>query len=89
LLKQWQRAADFLLSGFEKVPAEVFGCFVPGELRIILLPGVGFANGGAFRDVPVEVIPFELRMPNTRLSVELDEDLSGRFVRVWRRDENE
>jgi len=33
----------------ERIPAEVFACLISGEMRIILLPGVGLANGGAPR----------------------------------------
>jgi hypothetical protein len=58
-----------------RVPAIVFGCLLDGELRIILLPGVGLANGGAPRDVPVKLVPHELRLPNTKLWVQLDEQL--------------
>jgi len=31
----------------ERVPAVVFACLIPGEIRIILHPGVGLADGGA------------------------------------------
>jgi hypothetical protein len=69
----------------EQIPAEVFGCLLPGELRIVILPGSGPLNGGALRDIPIETVPHELRMPNTRLWLQLDENL--KIVRVWRRDE--
>lgn len=69
----------------ERVPAVVFACLIPGELRIILAPGVGLANGGAPRDVPMNTIPFELRMPNTPLWVQLDDEMN--IVQVWRREE--
>lgn len=69
----------------EKIAAEVFYSPRAGELRIILLPGNGFVNGGAPRDIPVTQIPSGLRMPNTRLWVQLDDSME--VVRVWRRDE--
>jgi hypothetical protein len=69
----------------ERVPAIVFACLIPGELRIILHPDFGLAHGGAPRDVPMNHIPFELRMPNAPLWVQLDDDLN--IVRVWRREE--
>jgi len=53
--------------------------------RAILHPGVGLADGGAPRDVPVEQIPFELRMPNTPLWIHFDEEWN--ILRVWRREE--
>ena len=69
----------------DRVPAEVLACLAPGELRIIVLPEVGHVNGGVPRDVPVELIPPELRMPNTRLWLQLDEDMH--VLWVWRREE--
>ena len=56
-----------------RVPGEVFACLQSGELRITLLPGVGLAQGGAQRDVPVELVPAELRLPNTKLWVQLND----------------
>jgi hypothetical protein len=69
----------------DRVPAVVFASLIPDEVRIILFPGVGLAEGGAPRDVPTTLIPFELRMPNTPLWVQLDDDMN--IVRVWRREE--
>lgn len=68
-----------------RVPAVVFACLLNGELRITLFPGVGLADGGVPRDVPVELIPLELRLPNTKLWVQLDESL--RVESVSSRDE--
>jgi hypothetical protein len=68
----------------ERVPAQVFACLIPGELRIILHPGVGLADGGIPWNVSMSKIPFELRMPNTPLWLELDDDLN--ILRVWRRE---
>jgi hypothetical protein len=70
----------------ERIQAEVFACLIPGEMRIILFPGVGLADGGAPRDVLMDLIPFELRVPNTRLWVQMDEHMRE-VIRVWRRDE--
>jgi hypothetical protein len=69
----------------ERVPAMVFACLVPGELRITLCPGNPHANGGAPLDVPMDTIPFDLRTPNTPLWVHFDENWT--ILRVWRRDE--
>jgi len=35
--------------------------------------------------IPIELIPPELRMPNTRLWLKLDDQMN--ILRVWRRDE--
>ena len=69
----------------ERVPAQVFACLTPGELRIIVHPGNGFVDGGAPWNVPVDVIPPELRIPNTRLWLQLDDEM--KILRVWRRDD--
>ncbi|MFO0813628.1 MAG: hypothetical protein U0796_10445 [Gemmatales bacterium] len=70
-----------------QLPAEVFACLVPGELRIILHPGAGMANGGVPLDVPMGLIPPELWVPNTLLWVQLDD--SFKLVRVWKREASE
>jgi hypothetical protein len=70
----------------EKVPAEVFGCLIPGELRIVVVPGNGLANGGAPWDVPIEIVPAELRMPNTHLWVCFNDEMK-KIIQVWRREE--
>jgi hypothetical protein len=69
----------------DRVPAKVFACLLPGELRISLLSGVGLADGGAPRDVPARLVPPDLWVPNTPLWVQLDDTLD--VIRVWRRDE--
>jgi len=69
----------------ERVPAQVFACLIPGEVRIIVLPGNGHVDGGAPWNVPVETIPPELRMPNTPLWLQLDDEL--KILRVWRRED--
>jgi hypothetical protein len=70
----------------ERVPAVVLASLQPGEIRLILHPGAGLADGGAPRDVPVAQIPPELRMPNTPLWIHFDDEWN--IVRVWRRDES-
>jgi hypothetical protein len=68
----------------ERVPAIVFACLRPGELRIVLCPGVGLADGGAPWDIPTVLVPPDLRMPNTPLWVGFDDDFN--VVRIWRRE---
>jgi hypothetical protein len=71
----------------ERIPAVVFGCLLPGELRIILHPGAGVADGGVPLNVAIDGIPAGLRLPNTELWVHLDE--KRRLVRAWRRSSGE
>jgi hypothetical protein len=77
--------AKFPREWLERVPAEVFACLLPGELRITVCPGNGHLNGGTPWDIPVEVIPPDLRLPNTRLWLQLDDKM--RIVRVWKRED--
>jgi hypothetical protein len=80
-----KRKAGYPKEWLDRVPAQVLACLVPGAVRIILLPGVGHVDGGAPRDVPVELVPLALRMPNTRLWLQLDEEMN--ILRVWKREE--
>lgn len=68
----------------DRVPAVVFACLRPGELRVVLHPGAGLADGGSPLDVPAALVPPDLWLPNTPLWVQLDTDF--RVLRVWRRD---
>jgi len=63
----------------ERVPAAVFACLIPGELRILLLPD----GSAAPRDIPMEMVPSELRLPNAPIWVQLDDEMN--VLRVWRR----
>ena len=69
---------------FEQIPAVVFGCMTPGEIRIVLMPGAGMADGGLPQDIPLSAVPIDLRMPNTPLWVRFDENM--KVSRVWRRE---
>jgi len=58
----------------ERTPARVLACLGGREIRIILFPGFGLADGGIPMDVPLDQIPLELRTPNTLLWLEFDND---------------
>jgi hypothetical protein len=73
------------LEWLERVPAVVFACLLSGELRIVVHPGVGLSDGGVPWNVPVELVPPELRTPNTPLWLKFDEQLN--ILQVWQRDE--
>jgi hypothetical protein len=73
---------ESLWEDFERVPAVVLGCLLRGELRIVVLPGLG---GGAHFNVPLELIPFDLRMPNTPLWIKFDHQFN--INKVVRRDQ--
>jgi hypothetical protein len=69
---------------YARMPAIVFGRLLRDEIRIELLPGNPFADGGAPIDVPLETIPAELRIPNTLLWVSISLD-AKKILRIWRR----
>jgi hypothetical protein len=73
-------------SWLDKVPASVFGCLVPGELRVTLHPGDGFADDGFPFHIPVEEVPQDLRLPNTPIWIQFGEN--WKVLRIWRRDED-
>jgi hypothetical protein len=52
-----------------KVPVQVLGCLHPGIITVIGHPGVGMVDGGILMEIPTEVIPVELRMPNSEFRV--------------------
>lgn len=55
-----------------KTRARVLGYVSPNYLRIIMAPGVGLADGGIHNDLPLELVPPELRIPNSEFFVYLD-----------------
>jgi hypothetical protein len=52
-----------------EVPARVIYVPTKDTIKILLAPGQGMADGGIPRDIPLELVPFELRTPNTKLQV--------------------
>jgi hypothetical protein len=72
--KQWQ--------------AEVLACLRPGTIRVNVCPiGPGQRAGLAEWDemeIPIDVVPLELRTPNTLLWLEVDEKFA--VVRAWKRE---
>ena len=66
-----------------KAPAKVLACLRPGYLTVFVGHGLGMANGGIPHEVPMDLVPFDLRMPNSEFTVVLDRT-NGRFIRVER-----
>jgi hypothetical protein len=50
--------------------------YVPTKdtIQILLAPGQGMADGGIPTNIPLKLVPFELRTPNTRLQVSIVND---------------
>lgn len=53
-----------------RAPAVVIGCLTPRMLRVIVHPHQGMGN--IMVDLPLWLVPLQLRMPNTRFDVLLD-----------------
>ena len=69
-----------------RTPARVLSCLRNGVISVIVCPGSGLADGGIPIDLPVEIIPVDLRMPNSEFDVMLDLN-SGDCVTVLRKNE--
>jgi len=59
------------LSRIHRIHGQVFARLVEDELKISLLPGSGMASQGPLRDVPIEMVPIDSRLPNSLLWVTL------------------
>ncbi|MBE9006199.1 hypothetical protein IQ259_14325 [Fortiea sp. LEGE XX443] len=69
---------------FYKVPVQVLGCLRPGIITVIGFPGVGMVDGGNFMHIPTELIPVDLRMPNSEFIVVCDQRRD--FIQVLSKD---
>lgn len=71
---------------FDTIPAVVFGCLYPEELKVILYPSVGLVDGGILENIPVNIIPVDCRMPNTLLWIQFDEERN--IIGIWKREDS-
>jgi hypothetical protein len=67
-----------------KAPAKVLACIRPGYLTAFVGYGLGMADGGIPQDIPMDLVPFDLRMPNSEFTVVVDRR-NGQFISVERR----
>lgn len=66
-----------------KLHAKVLGCLAPGKLTIVLGPDIGLLDGGIPIEIPMEIVPFDLRMPNSRFYV-VQDFAGGEIVSIER-----
>jgi hypothetical protein len=64
--------------------AKVLGCLRNGQITVILCPGIGFVDGGILTEIPIDLIPSDLRMPNQEFDVEVDR-VTGYCTQVLRK----
>lgn len=69
----------------QSLPAVVFAHLLPGELRIVVHPAEG--QGGAEWDISIDLVPPDLRVPNTLVWVEVDPEF--KVCRVTKRAQDE
>ncbi|MEH2105938.1 hypothetical protein [Nostoc sp.] len=69
----------------DQIPVQVLGCLKPGIITVIAFPGVGMLDGGLPMELPTEMIPVELRMPNSEFIVVCNKQ-SGEFIQVLPKD---
>lgn len=63
---------DHTTSQTRDVPASVRAVVSRHTIQIVLLPGVGMADGGIPVDLPIEMVPVRVRLPNSLLTVTMD-----------------
>ena len=63
--------------------ARVLGVLSPGTIDVIVAPGVGLADGGVQHKIPLDMVPVDLRLPNSEFLLVLDR-VRHRFTRVER-----
>jgi hypothetical protein len=75
------------MAKYWRYPARVLGCLRNGEITVILCAGIGLADGGDRETLPSQMIPIDLRMPNSEFDVLFDR-ASGHFVKILRKGED-
>ncbi|QDT24787.1 hypothetical protein Enr10x_00790 [Gimesia panareensis] len=65
-----------------KTPAKVLASLRPGYLTVYFGYGQGLADGGIPHEVPIDDIPFDLRLPNSEFTLILD--CNGQILSVER-----
>ncbi|WP_417387921.1 hypothetical protein [Gimesia sp.] len=66
-----------------RFPAKVLASLRPGYLTVFIGYGQGLADGGAPHEVPLDDIPFDLRLPNSEFTVIID-PTNGKIIGVER-----
>ena len=86
LLQNESEVNNVTRSTLSHIPARVLGCLKTGTLMVIVLPGYGLADGGILMEIAMEIVPFDLRMPNSEFDVVFDRSMKS-IIQVLRKDE--
>lgn len=71
-----------------RIPARVLACLSRETITVILWPGMGLADGGIPIELPIAVVPPDLRMPNSEFDLIFDVRM-GTYSTVVRKDESD
>jgi hypothetical protein len=73
-----------------RIRAKVLGCLHDGYLQVIVGYGCGLLDGGVPREIPMDVVPIDLRMPNSAFYIIQDRSRPEitRIERMAPEDEN-
>jgi hypothetical protein len=52
-----------------RATARVLGCLNADTIRVVLSPGQGLADGGIAVELALDLVPHDLRVPNSRFVV--------------------
>lgn len=66
-----------------KAPAKVCACLRLGYLTVFVGDGLGMADGGIPHDIAMDLVPSDLRMPNSEFTVVINRT-TGRVIGVER-----
>ena len=68
-------------------PARVVGCLIKDSINVIVCPGQGLADGGIHYEIKAELIPEDLRIPNSEFDILMVRD-TGEIVKILRKGES-
>lgn len=57
-----------------RIRARVLGCLREGYLEVIVGSGYGSLDAGVPREIPIDLVPHDLRMPNSMFFIIEDRD---------------
>lgn len=59
-------------TGSQEIPARVIAVLTQSTNQVLLFPGAGLADGGIPTEIPLDLVPPDLRLPNTMVTVTME-----------------
>jgi hypothetical protein len=69
---------------YDRIPAKVLACLRIGEITVIIFPSGGMGTGLCV--LPIEMVPFALRMPNSEFDI-LWDSITGCWIQILQKDQ--